>query len=351
MSTSGTVGIIANPMSGRDARRLYGRALGQTPDMKRNTIQRAVIGAVAGGARRVILMRDLFRSAESAVENLRLHAEIEFLAMPLETKPTDTARAAALMREAGCGAVIVLGGDGTNRVIAGAWRDAPIVPISTGTNNVFPRHLEATVAGAAAGLVACGAVGLDEVARPAKIVEAEFEDGRSDLALVDAALLVGDHAGSLLHLDPSRLRHLVLTRAEPAAVGTSPIGGLLHPTGEDDERGVEVLCTPANDGGRPLLVPVSPGVYEIAHIGGSRRLALGEWTTMTGPGVVAFDGDRVRTLRPDEPARLRVVRGGPYVIDERRALTLAAERGFYLDHARWHDGGREPAHDGGFDCC
>lgn len=231
-----SVGLIANPMSGRDVRRFQGRALQQTPDMKRNQVQRAVIGAVAGGARRVLLMRDVFRSTEKAVQSLRLHADLEFLDIDIETGPADTLRAAEALRKADCGAVIVLGGDGTNRIVARTWRDAPLVPISTGTNNVFPRQLEATVAGAAAGLVASGAVSLDEVATAAKVIEATLPDGRRDLALVDAALLDGDHPGSLLHFDPGQLRHLVLTRAEPTAVGMSPVGGLLHPTGASTLR-------------------------------------------------------------------------------------------------------------------
>ena len=64
--------------------------------------------------------------------------------------------------------MLTLGGDGTNRAFALGWRDAPLLPISTGTNNVFPRFVEATVAGAAAGLVASGAVALRDVARQAK---------------------------------------------------------------------------------------------------------------------------------------------------------------------------------------
>ncbi len=344
-----TVGLIANPMSGRDVRRFQGRALQQTPDMKRNQIQRAVIGAAAGGAQRVLLLRDVFRSAENAIQNLRLHASLEFLDVDVETGPADTLRAAEALRKEGCGALVVLGGDGTNRIVTRAWRDAPLVPISTGTNNVFPRQLEATVAGAAAGLVASGAVPLEEVARTAKLVEAEYADGRRDLALVDAALLEGDHPGSLLHFDPAQLRHLLLTRAEPAAVGMSPVGGLLHPTGADDDFGVEVRLDDAASGGRPLLVPVSPGIYRHAHVTGSRRVELGEEVVMQGPGIIAFDGDRQRSLAPGEPVRLRVVRDGPRVVDERLALRAAAERGVYLDHRHWHDPGGTPT--GGFDCC
>jgi len=342
-----TVGVIANPMSGRDVRRLLGRALQQTPEMKRNVIQRAVIGAVAAGARRILMLRDIFRSSESAVESLRLHAEIEFLDVPLETSAADTARAGEALRKAGCAAVVVLGGDGTNRVLARAWQDVPLVPLSTGTNNVFPRQMEATVAGAAAGLVAGGAVAMEEVSTPAKMVEVTLEDGRTDLALVDAALLEGDHIGSVLHFDPDMLRHLVLTRAEPAAVGMSPIGGLLHPTGAADDHGVEVRCSGPAGPGRPLLVPVSPGIYRHTHIVSSRRVELGQAVTVRGPGILALDGDRTFQLDAGQMARLRVLRNGPRVIDERRALALAAERGCYLGQAEWHD----PTEGGGFDCC
>ena len=342
-----TVGVIANPMSGRDVRRLIGRALMQTPDMKRNVIKRAVIGAVAGGARRILLLRDVFRSVEGAVEHLRLHAEIGFLEVPLETSPADTLRAAEALRDAGCGALVVLGGDGTSRLVARAWPRAPLVALSTGTNNVFPEMLEPTTAGAAAGLVAAGAVALDEVARPAKMVELHFGDGRRDVAVVDAALLADDHAGSLLHAEPAKLRHLVLARAEPAAVGLSPIGGLLHPAGRDDDFGVEVRCVGPEDGGRPLLVPASPGVYGRAHVSASRTLPLGEPVEMVGAGVLALDGDRVCRLREGEAVTLRVLREGPRAIRVDRTLALAADRGVFANRPELHGAGAG----GGFDCC
>ena len=63
----------------------------------------------------------------------------------------------------GVGCLITLGGDGTNRVVAKACGDIPLVPISCGTNNVFPYMVEGTVAGLAAGLVAGGQVKITEV--------------------------------------------------------------------------------------------------------------------------------------------------------------------------------------------
>src|SRR5262249_9676106 len=154
------------------------------------------------------------------------------------------------------------------------------------------------------------------------------------LALIDAGLLVDDHVGSLLALDPAKLRTLVLARAEPASVGLSPLGGLLEPCGSGDDFGVEVRC---GAGGRALLAPVSPGVYRTALVSSLRRLALGEVVDVKGPGVLALDGDREHALAPGERAELRVVRDGPWVIDVRRALREAAARGLYQDRPHVHE--------------
>lgn len=323
------VGLVANPMSGRDVRRVAARAARQTPESKRNQIQRALVGAVAGGARRILLMRDCFRIAESAAESLRLDAEIEFVGGPIETRDIDTRRAVAAMREAGARCLIGMGGDGTQRVIAASWRDAPLIPLSTGTNNVYPQMLEATAAGAAAGLVASGAVEVERVARASKCIEIEGPDGRNDLALIDAALLAGDHPGNLMPFEPALLRSLLLARAEPAAVGLSALGGLLLPSGADDDHGVLLRCGCAHDGYPGLLAPIAPGLYREAWVGDAQRVPLGIWQRFEGPGLLALDGDRQSGIAADESLRLRVVRAGPRVIDVPTALREAARLGVF----------------------
>lgn len=331
------IGIIANPLSGRDVRRVAARADTSTPQSKRNQVARIVIGAVAAGAKRVLVMKEPFRVSISAIENLEIDASLEVVDVDARLDANDTVRAAEAMRKAGCAVLVVLGGDGTNRAIARVWPDAPLVPLSTGTNNVFPRLVEPTVAGAAAGLLAAGVVALDEVARASKCVRVEIDGERDDMALVDAAFLVDDHLGNLMPFEPEKLRALVLARAEPAGIGMSPIGGLLHPVGAAEESGLLVTCAQPGAPGRVLLAPVSAGLYRRVNVTGSRVLALGEPVVLRGPGILAFDGDRERRLRPGQEARLRVERSGPFVLDIERALRLAAERGAFLDRERWHD--------------
>jgi hypothetical protein len=211
------------------------------------------------------------------------------------------------------------------------------VAVSTGTNNVFPVMVEATLAGAAAGLAASGALALEEVARACKLVRVEIEGEAPDLALVDATFLVGDFVGNFLPFEPALLHTLVLARAEPAAVGASPIGGLLLPCGAADDFGVVVRCAAAGANGRALYAPLSPGLFRAVHVDGARALALDEEVELRGPGVLAFDGDREIRLEPQEVARLCVERAGPFVIDVDRTLRLAAERGAFVDRDGWRD--------------
>ncbi len=328
------VGIIVNPLSGRDVRRLAARAGTSTPEDKRNQVQRILVGAAAGGATAAVLVRDPFRIANAAIEALGIDIEPELLDLGARCHPGDTPAAARAMRERGCGAIVVLGGDGTNRTIAKVWPDAPLVPVSTGTNNVFPTMVEATMAGAAAGLVASGRVPLERVSRPAKVVRVSIEGEPDDLALIDVVHLVDDSLGNRMPYEPGKIRRLVVSRAEPCAVGISPVAGLLHPVGSDEDAGVEVAC--AGDGD-PLLVPISPGLYTQLGIASSRVIALGEEVFIEGPGLLAFDGDRERALAPGQKARVWVERTGPQVIDVPVALREAALRGSYSDGRHWHD--------------
>ncbi len=333
---AGPLGIIANPASGKDIRRLVAHASVFDNQEKRSIVRRAVLGAVAVGVDRFLYMPDPHRIVEEAIDGLGVDASFEAVDSPQTGSALDTTRSAALMREAGCALVLTLGGDGTNRAVAKGWRDVPLVAVSTGTNNVFPAMVEGTIAGAAAGLIASGALALEEVAHGAKTVTVEVDGEEGDLALVDAVLLREPFVGARAVWHPARLETLVLARADPSAVGLSAIGGLLSPLGDRDDAGLEVTV---REGGEPLLVPIAPGLYDVVPVAGVRQLGLGEAVTVEGPGVLAFDGERERTLHAGQAARMRVCRDGPAVVDVALAMRMAACRSlFWLRDGRGKDG-------------
>jgi hypothetical protein len=326
-----SVGIIANPVSGRDIRRLAARGGVTTSQDKRNRITRAVVGAVTAGAERILAMDEPFGIASGAIADLEVDADLRTIDVGATVSPADTERAALAMREAGVDVLITLGGDGTNRTIAGVWPEAVLVPMSTGTNNVFPSLVEPTIAGAAAGLVASGAVDLEAAAPRSKLVHVELEDGRTDLALIDAIALVDDFVGNKMPVEPQKLRTLVLTSARPDSIGVSSIGGLTEPCSTTEDQGVVIECGP---GGRLVSAPVAPGLYRAVPVLTTRRIDLGSTVEITGKAVLAFDGDRELFLADDQTAQMTVRRDGPRVVDTAIALRLGSSVFAEADDAR-----------------
>ena len=325
--TSRPIGILANPASGKDVRRLVARASVFDNQEKCAIVRRALVGAINAGARDFVYMNDSHGIAAAAIAEFP-DLRAEAVEAPQTSSSLDTERAAAAMQAADCSAVLILGGDGTSRAFVRGWRNAPLLPLSTGTNNVFPRFAEATVAGAAVGLVASGVVALAEVAQTAKIIDVDIDDDNSDMALIDAVVTTERFIGARALLEGDALRLAILTRAEAAAVGMTSLGGLLQPMDESTDAGL--VLTLGGKQGRRLRAPIAPGYYQDIVVGEVRELPFGETVTVTGPCVLAFDGERERTLKRGQQATLSISRTGPSVLDVSQTLRLGACRGAFL---------------------
>jgi hypothetical protein len=308
--------ICVNPMSGRDVRRLAARATNMTHEAKRDLVARIAAGADAAGVTDLYVTREPFRIATLALEHMDLRARVHVLDHPIANDARDTERALAAFRAAGCGTVVSLGGDGTNRAIARCAPDIDLVPISTGTNNVFPRLIEPTVAGLVAGFWARGLVPRDALVRRSKLIHVRTSDGVRDVGLVDAVLLRHDHVGNLLPFDPQRIERLLLTRAEPDAIGMSPIGGYLDIVEERDDCGLLVEMGE----GVAFAAPLSPGLFREVSVASARRIPFDVPVSMRGPGVLALDGDRDHKIAADGAVELRIARDGPAVVDVSGAM-------------------------------
>ncbi len=328
------LGILANPASGKDVRRLVARASVFDNQEKRAIVIRALTGAAAAGVRRVHYFNDKHGITATALEDLKDTNSPKISAKAVDVQAhgnaLDTIAAARALRDTGCTAVLVLGGDGTSRAFTLGWRDAVLMPLSTGTNNVFPNLLEATVAGTAAGLIATGALGRRALPKAAKIIDVEIDGEREDLALIDAAFTSDRFVGTRALLAPERLRELLLTRADPAAVGMTSIGGLLKPVTAEQPSGLSVsLSATRKRGSRVLQAPIAPGYFQQVYVTGCKKVAVGSSVCWQGPGVIALDGERERFLRPGQQARLTLRRNGPKVIDTDAVMNAAAKIGAF----------------------
>ena len=314
------LGIIVNPFSGRDVRRVAARASTSDHHEKQQQVTRLVLGAFSTGVERIFLANEPFRINEKAVENLPVRDQVEILRFKLEHSAEDTRTMCRQMWNAGCRVFIVLGGDGTSRIVASEIPNATILPLSTGTNNVFPYRLEASVAGAAAGLIASDTVAADSCIR-CKRVHIEYGDDK-ETALIDAVLLRNDFLGSLLPFNSENLDTIVLTRAEPASIGISPIGGYILPCGFHDDFGVMVKCN--ENTAQKINVPISPGLHQYVGIEEAIPLDFNLKSEISGPGIIAVDGDRIIKLDEQQSANVFILRDGPRVIEAEKVMSHAA---------------------------
>jgi hypothetical protein len=316
-----TVGLIANPAAGRDIRRLTAHASVVPNHEKASIVRRLLHGLAATGVDTVVYLADNAGIVAAAVDGGRPPVAMEALDLRAHGWASDSTEAAGKLAAAGVGAIVTLGGDGTNRAVAAACGEVPLVAISTGTNNVFPTMVDGTVAGLAAGLVATRAVEPDQVTRKVKRVEVRAGDV-ADFALVDAAACTDNFVGTRAIWDVGRVRALVLTRAEPWSVGLSAIGGRLRPLAPDDRAGLYVEL----GDGPEVMAAVAPGVVARVPVRSWRLLELGEPVALGGEArMVALDGER--ELAVDGGATAAVTLSGPRLVDIRATLRAAAGRG------------------------
>jgi ATP-NAD kinase len=342
-----TVGIIANPASGKDIRRLVAHGSVFDNDEKVSIVRRVLLGLEAVGVERVWIMPDRFGIGLKALDGLKLVIEASLLEMPAFFSQEDSRRAAALMADRGARCLVTLGGDGTNRMVAKACGQVPLMPISTGTNNVFPLMIEATTAGLAAGLVACGKA--DEAVSHAPRIDiyragphssavpdtgAEGESTPptippDDIALVDAAIYDERFVASRAIWDGAKIKQVILTRAEPGNIGLSSIGAHLLQGDCPPGHGVYLRLDVT---GQPVRAPIAPGLLQTVYVAEYRLLAPYDEVTIRHERscVLAVDGEREIELRAGASARLRLNPSGPRVVDPRKAIALAARAGAFL---------------------
>ena len=320
-----TVGIIANPASGRDIRRLVTHASVFDNLEKAHILRRVFLALDALGIEQVVYMPDYDGLVEKALNGLQLSLNAAEIQMNVWGDERDTTEAATYFSRNNVGCIITLGGDGTNRVVAKGCRDIPIVAISTGTNNVFPNMIEGTVAGIAAGLVARKMVDKEKITYTSKLLEVQIDGQLEEIALIDVAVCSELFIGSRALWNLDHIQEIILTRAEPDCIGMSAIGGLLRPIGPREEQGIHVRL---GSGNASVLVPVAPGLVTRINWREFRLLSLQDEVCLDPQDcTIAVDGERQLEVRRDQKVSVRLTNRGPVVVDIRGCLHEASRRG------------------------
>jgi predicted polyphosphate/ATP-dependent NAD kinase len=329
MAQTGCVGCIANPMAGKDIRRLVAYGSRIDNHEKVNIVRRILLGLESAGVAEVLLMPDTFRIAAKALEGIHLPLRLRMHILDMEVRgdAKDSLQAVQRMCNAGVRCLLILGGDGTHRVVAKASGMIPLVPISTGTNNVFPRMIEGTVAGLAAGFYACHAEQLDGVITPTKRLEIWRNGALHDIALVDVAVSAQQFVGARALWDASGIQELFLTQGTPSNIGLSSIAGWSRPITMADATGLHLIL---GDGGGQVRAPIAPGLIVPVGINHERLIEPGEHIPIRhAPAMLALDGERELLVRQGEHWEVALSWDGPKVLDVDRTLLLAQQRGLH----------------------
>ncbi|MER6892735.1 NAD(+)/NADH kinase, partial [Amycolatopsis sp. NPDC000740] len=119
-------GIVANPASGQDIRRLVTQASAVPVEEKANLVRRLLSAFAVTGVERVLLSTDLGGISAAVLRDLGRDPlpAVEFCDEDTLTGTAqDTVNAVRRMVDAGAGVIVCLGGDGTARVAAKACGD------------------------------------------------------------------------------------------------------------------------------------------------------------------------------------------------------------------------------------
>jgi len=315
--------IIANPASGKDIRRLVAHGTVISNMEKVNIVRRVLTGLDAMGVEKVFFMPERYGIGKKAMESLNLSIKPHVLDMLPDHVQDDSTCAAGLSVRMGAACLIVLGGDGTNRVVAKASGDIPLLSIATGTNNVFSTMIEGTLAGIAAGIFARDDVSLDGLTFQAPRLEIWRNKEILDMALVDVVISNEGFVASRALWQVDNLTEVFLTRAEPHQIGFSSLGGYLCHLPPDSGKGLHIRIGPGNT---RINAPIAPGLVKWVPIESYDCFKPGDKIPISGKSsVIALDGEREIAMRKDERLYVTLSLNGPRVVKLKEALQRASE--------------------------
>ncbi len=315
-----SVGIIANPRAGKDIRRLVAHGSVLDTQEKVYIVRRAILGLNGAGVDEVVFLPDPvgigMKALSGITEPLRIKPRL--LEMSVYDEAADSTRAAALMREQGVTCVIVIGGDGTSRVVAKGSQEMPLVALSTGTNNAFPRFLESTLAGLAAGYYAARRLAWSDYTTPTKRLNLYRNGQWEDVALVDVAVCDYQFVGARALWEVDRLKELFLTQGQPTNIGMASIGGMVHPIHPREDGGLYLRL---GSGGQAVTAAIAPGLVTSIGIRKHEVLQHGVRMPVTfTPSILALDGERELVVNAEDRWEVSLSWEGPRLLNIEKVM-------------------------------
>lgn len=328
------IGIIANPASGKDIRRLVSHATVIDNHEKINIVERIILAAQSCGVEKVYIMPDSYQMGYKVYDNLvnsgELDIDLDILDMKITASYKDSFRAAELMEEMGIQCIVALGGDGTSRAIAKGIKNCPLISLSTGTNNVYPEMIEGTVAGIAAGIIAISSP--SDILRTCsrnKRIEIYRDGELLDIALVDAVIARSLYVGSKAIWEFDDIIKIIATRGNPFSIGFSTLIGSCAILLDQDDFAYSLDLT-QND--QVILAPIAAGIVRTFNVGFLEKILLDSSYVYIAEekGIIALDGEREVQFSQGDKLEFRITRQGPLHVDVIKTIELAQKNKFFI---------------------
>ncbi len=330
-----SVGIVANPVSARDIRRLITNASSLQVADRANIVMRLLASMAAVGVKNVVMMPDnggvrghvqrgLTREQNAGETKF---PQLKFLEIPVFSSVDDTLNAVSKMVELGVSAIVVLGGDGTHRAVASKCGKIPIAGLSTGTNNAFPDYREPTITGLATGLYVTGQLSHEDACVPNKMLNVSINNGeQQEIALVDVAITTDRYVGARALWRTDTFRELYVTYGEPHGTGMSSIAGLIDPVSRHNTHGLLVEIGSEEECKHTLTAPIAPGLMSSVGIKHVERITPEKtYTPSTKAGSIALDGEREIEFSEKDHIEINLQSNAFYTIDVEHAMANAAK--------------------------
>jgi len=322
----GVVGLIANPISGTDIRRLSTYASFVDNNQKAYILLKVIKTLEGLEIGRALLAPDFYGIYQRTLDlagNMRIDIEVADLT-PIGG-PEDTLTATDYMVRMGVSCIVILGGDGTIRVASKASRDVPLIPISTGTNNVIPYFVDGSVAGFAAGVIALYPTISKRYTIKLKKLTVIVNGEPIDHALVDIGLTNYMFRGSRALLDIEMVSEAVVSIAKPISIGLANIAAMIKPINLGDREALYFRISRIGRG-MEYKALIAPGIVKAVKVSDVKLLKLGDKVALSKGYMVSLDGERELEVDPSDEVVISIDPEGPLIVDL-EALMNAVARG------------------------
>lgn len=328
------IGIICNPQSGKDIRRLLTAATTIDDTEKLNILERIVLTIMAVKKQKVYIMPDRLGYGRMLIKKSHLPdypqdlSMLEVYEMGMTETQSDTEFFASEMERLGADALIIMGGDGTNRAAARGSRKVPTISLSTGTNNVYPQMLEGTVAGMAAAAISSDVIPPDKCTYASKCIEIYKNEKPIDIALIDLVFCRNPFVGSRAIWDYKEIDSVIVTQCSMASIGFSALIGSAMQVTSEEPWGAMADFT---DEKPNTLAPMGAGSIQEIHITNEKKIELNTPITrvMDYQGTLALDGEREIFFKQGDKITCEITMEGPRRVDICAAVEYARKQGLF----------------------